>query len=169
MKNQTLNLFIVDDNPVVAKGLQYYLDTRFGNNLNISSFTTGESALQKLDQSTNIVILDYFLDGEDGKEILKSIKSINPNVEVIMHSSNDDIGVAIDLFRNGASDYVLKGEKSWKKLTSILYKTLTYPVRIMVQEFGINKYLAMFLITFLAMGIGVVISLNFSRWFSNNV
>ncbi len=161
MKNETLNLFIVDDNQLMVTGLKNYLQTRFGNNLAISTFYSGKSALEKVDADTSIVILDYFLEGENGNDVLKSIKQINPNTEVIMLSSNEDMGIAIDSFRNGATDYVIKGEKSWKKINSLVYKIITYPIRVMVKEFGINKYIAMFLLTFLVMGIGVLISLKF--------
>ncbi|TND09401.1 MAG: response regulator receiver protein [Bacteroidetes bacterium] len=161
MKTQGLNLFIVDDNEFMVTALRGYLDKRFGLDLNISIFYTGESALEKVDQDTNIVILDYYLEGENGNEVLKSIKKINPKTEVIMFSSNENIGIAIDAFRNGATDYVVKGEKSWKKITSLVYGIITYPVRILVREFGISKYIAMFLITFVLMGVAVCLALKF--------
>lgn len=161
MKTESLNLFIVDNNPFMIAGLKTYLENRFGSELNISTFTSGSNAIQQVNHTTDIVILDYSLTAENGNEILKSIKGINPKTEVIMHSSNEDIGVAIAAFRHGATDYVLKGEKSWKRLTSVVYNVIVYPVRIMVQEFGINKYLAMFLMTFTAMGVGVALSLHF--------
>ena len=159
MNAQTLNLFIIDDNLLMLVGLRSYLNNRFGSDLNISTFHSGESALQKIDVNTNIVILDYLLEDENGNEVLKSIKKINPNTEVIMLSSNEDMAVAIRAFRNGAKDYVIKGEKSWKKLTSIIYNILVYPIRLMVREFGINKYIAIFLLTFITIGIGVSIAL----------
>ncbi len=161
MKTQTLNLFIVDDNQLMVTGLQHYLENRFGTDLNISSFCTGASALKYVDDTTNIVILDYFLQGENGNEVLKSIKQINPKTEVIMLSNNEDMGIAIVSFRNGATDYVIKGEKSFKKITSLVYKIISYPVRVMIQEFGINKYIAIFTAIFVVMGIGIYLSLKF--------
>lgn len=162
MKTNMLNLFIVDDNPLMVIGLRGYLESRFGTDLTISTFSTGHSALQKVDKDTNIVILDYFLEGENGNDVLRSIKQINPKTEVIMLSSNEDMGVAIDAFRNGASDYVVKGTKSWKKLSSIVYDIITYPIRVMVKEFGINKYIAMFLLTFITMGLGIYFTLKYA-------
>lgn len=161
MKTNMFNLFIVDDNPLMVMGLRGYLENRFGSDLTISTFPTGASALEKVDGSTNIVILDYFLEGENGNDVLRSIKKINPDTEVIMLSSNEDMGIAIDAFRNGAKDYVVKGAKSWKKITSIVYDIITYPVRIMVKEFGLNKYIAMFLVTFVTMGLGVFFALKY--------
>ena len=161
MNTQGLNLFIIDDNQLMATGLRIYLNNRFGNNLNILTFNTGESALKEVDANTGIVILDYFLEGENGNDILRSIKKINPNTEVIMLSSNEDIAVAIDSFRNGATDYVVKGDKAWKKITSLVYGVITYPVRIMVREWGLNKYIAIFLLTFVIMGILAYLSVQY--------
>lgn len=55
-----------------------------------------------------MVILDIMSDGQDGIEILKSIKEISPDSEVIMLSSDSEMEVAVRSFRNGDSDYVLK-------------------------------------------------------------
>ncbi len=161
MKTQPLNLFIIDDNALMLEGLRAYLDKRFGTELNISTYYSGESALKVLGSDTNIVILDYYLDGENGNDILMAIKKINPQTEVIMLSSNEDIAVAIDSFRKGATDYVIKGEKAWRKLTSLIYGILTYPVRVLIKEFGISKYLAMFFFAFACVGTGVYVIMKF--------
>ncbi len=162
MKNQPLNLFIVDDDTTIVNGLRNYLHKKFGNNVAISSYSSGKSALQKIDKNTNIVVLDYNLKGENGNDVLKSIKLINPKTEVIMLTSNEDISVAIESFREGASDYVIKGEKAaWTTVYSLILNIITYPAKFLVKEFGVNKYLAMFLTTFLVMAIGVYVVLQF--------
>lgn len=161
MKTQSLNLFIIDDNQLMAMGIHKYLDNRFGSDLCISTFYSGTSALKYVDGSTDIVILDYFLGDENGNDVLKSIKKINPNTEVIMLSNNEDMGIAITSFRNGATDYVIKGEKSLKKISSLIYKIVSYPVRMLVKEFGIPKYIAIFMGIFLVMGFGVFFALRF--------
>lgn len=163
MKPQTLNLFIVDDDPMVSMALSQHLTHRFGSELNITTFQSGKSALEKITSDTNMVILDLMLKGEDGNEILKSIKEISPRTEVVIFSSHFEMETAIRSFRNGATDYVLKGHKSGKKISSLVFHALTYPLRVMVQEFGINKYVAMFLLTFIAIGLGVFLTLKFTN------
>jgi DNA-binding NtrC family response regulator len=155
METQGTNLFIVDDNRLMVTTLEIYLKTRFGVSLKISTFTDGESCLEKVDKETHIVILDYFLKGKNGLEVLKSIKAINPKTEVIMLSNNEDIGTAIDTFRAGANDYVVKGNDAWKKISRRVYKIITEPIRIMVREFGVSKFTAIFLLTFITMGVVV--------------
>ncbi len=163
MVPQTLNLFIVDDDPLASMGLRQHLTNRFGSELNISTFLTGKSALEKISSDVNMVILDVMLPGENGNDILKSIKEISPDTKVIMFSSQFEMEVAIRSFRSGASDYVIKGHKSGKKISSLVLHALTYPLRVMVQEFGINKYVAMFLLTFTAIGAGVFLTLRLTN------
>ena len=157
MENQ--NLFIVQDNPLEARELQEFLNSRFGSTLAISTFSDGESVLREINANTKIVILDYDLKGEQADELLKSIRKINGNTEVIVLSSNEDIGTAIDAFRKGAKNYIIKGEKAPRKIFSLVYKIINYPVRILVERFGINKILAIFLTYFIFIGILVYIGM----------
>ena len=161
MNAQGINMFLVDDNKLTVTDLKHFLSNRFGADLNISVFYDGESCLEKIDEKTHIVILDYFLDGKNGLEVLKLIKEINPKTEVIMLSSNEDIVLAIDTFRNGATDYVIKGNGSLKKISKLVYRIITEPIRIIVREFGVSKYMAIFLLTFVSMGV-VVLSVLYS-------
>lgn len=163
MNYRETKLFIVDGDKSMALGLSQYLTYKFGDNLKISTFTTGESCLEKIDQNTNFVVLAYFLNGKNGNEILKSIKLINPKTEIIMHSSNEDIGIAIDSFRNGASDYMIKGNGARKKISTVISSVVNFPVKLLVHGFGISKYLAMFLLTFAGIGLVVFIALRISH------
>ena len=86
-------------------------------------------------------------------DILKSIKYTNPKTEVIMLSGNEDMAIAIETFRSGAKDYVIKGNGSWKKISKLLQLIITEPIRILVREFGVSKYMAIFLLTFVIMGV----------------
>ncbi len=160
METKISNIFIVDDNKLMLTALKQYLENRFGSNISITTFSDGESCLDKVNGETHIVILDYFLNGENGLNILKSIKDINPDTEVIMLSSNEDIAIAIDTFHAGAKDYVIKGKGAWKKIINIVEYIITTPVRLLVREFGVSKFMAIFLVTFVIMGIIVFWTLN---------
>lgn len=153
MDTQGLNLFIVDDNKLVVADLNNYLHDKFGISLKITTFNNGEDCLQQLDAETHIVILDYFLNGENGLEILKKIKEKNRKTEVIMLSSNENIALAIQLFRSGAKDYVIKGRSGLKKITKIVYKIITDPINRIVKEFRVLKYMKVFLLIFVVMGL----------------
>ncbi|MES2285101.1 MAG: response regulator [Bacteroidota bacterium] len=160
MTDPKLNIFIVDDNKLLVISLKKYLENRFGSSINISTFYDGESCLENINKNTHIVILDYFLDGmninaKNGIEILKEIKKHNAKTEVIMLSRNEDVAVAIESFRAGASGYVVKGDNSLDKIISLINRTITEPIRIMVREFGVPKFLTLFLFVFIGMATAI--------------
>lgn len=161
METHTTNIFIVDDNNLVLTSLKQSLEDKFQSSIQVSTFIDGESCLEKVNQVTHIVILDYFLDGENGLEILKKIKEKNPETEVIMFSSNEDVLLAIETFREGAKDYVIKGEGSLQRLSKIIQHIILAPVRLLVKEFGVSKYMAIFLLTFISMGLVVACTMFF--------
>jgi hypothetical protein len=80
-----------------------------------------------------------------------------------MLSSNEDIALAIESFRSGAKDYIVKGTGSWTKLSNLLTMIITEPIRLMVREFGVSKFMATFLLTFTTMGIIVYIALQLMK------
>jgi DNA-binding NtrC family response regulator len=151
METQALNLFIVDDNRSMVMALKQYLSSRFGGKLAITTFSDGESCLEKIDEQTDVVILDYFMDGKNGNEILRAIKELNPRTEVIMLSSNESVETAVESFRLGAKNFVVKNTNAWRKI-SILVETIVIKPFRYVWEFGVTKFLALFLGTFAAMG-----------------
>jgi two-component system OmpR family response regulator len=163
MKTQGMNLFIVDDNKLVVADLRNYLQDKFGVGLRISTFNDGESCLRKVNGETQVVILDYYMRGKNGLETLKSIKKINPNTHVIMLSQNADVALAIETLREGAKDFVIKGQDSWKRITKLVNHMITEPIRLIIREFGVSKYVAIFFFTFAILATTVVITLNLMK------
>jgi two-component system, NtrC family, sensor kinase len=70
---------------------------------------SGEEGLKVFDQeSPDIVVTDIKMPGMDGIEVLKNIKTRNPEVEVIIITGHGDIDNAIDALKHGASDFINK-------------------------------------------------------------
>ncbi len=165
METQNLNLFIVDDNQLTAKGLKKYLSNFFGNNINISTFYSGESYLNSGNHA-DIVVLDYFLNEEDknaknGLDVLKNIKSKNPETEVVMLSSCDETEVIEKSLKYGATVYVVKRDNAWQKISDIVSSSIIKPVRKFITEFSLPQYLMIFLAVFLSMAIVVSLWIKF--------
>lgn len=155
METDKFQLFIVDDDNIMAQSLEKHISKKFGNIFNVSVFNSGALALKNLNAQTGMVILDYKLKGENGNEVLKAIKLKNPKTEVVMLTSNEDIYVAIESFKKGVLEFIIKNNQAWKKINSTILTMLMYPVNILIREFGVNKYLAIFLLVFLVMGASV--------------
>ena len=87
----------------------------------IETYATGELCVANLSRNPDVIILDYYLDGIDktamnGMLTLDKIKAFNPEIPVIMLSSQDKIEVAIDCMLHKASDYVVKSETAFIRL-----------------------------------------------------
>ncbi|HTA26286.1 MAG TPA: response regulator, partial [Bacteroidia bacterium] len=130
MKTESLNLFIVDENKSLAQELKDYLVKRFGEGIRVLTFPDRQNCLEKIDDNTNIVVLNHAIKNENSIETVKLIKNINPKTEVIMLSDRADIGLAIESFKAGAQSIVVKGPKQEKKIGNLIVRIFTAPIRI---------------------------------------
>jgi DNA-binding NtrC family response regulator len=124
-----VKLFLVDDDAVFLKSLE--IDFLQRADFSIETFATGELCLAQLSQNPDVIILDYYLDGivktaMDGIETLDKIKAFNPNIPVIMLSSQDKIEVAISCMHHSAFDYVVKSETAFVRLQKIITTIFKY-------------------------------------------
>lgn len=113
-------MFIIDDDPVQVEMIKDYLGERYIFELKV--YENGETAMKDVESlKPEIVILDYHLNSanptaKNGVEVLKEIKIINPATKVIMFSAQDNIDIALESMRNGAYDYIIKGETAFNKM-----------------------------------------------------
>ncbi|WP_353483357.1 response regulator [Haliscomenobacter sp.] len=124
-----IKLFLVDDDAVFLKLLEF--DFLQHGDFLIETFATGELCLPELHQGPDVIILDYYLDGIDknamnGIQTLDEIKAVNPNIPVVMLSSQDSIDVAINCMHHHAFDYVVKSETAFVRLQKIITSIFKY-------------------------------------------
>ena len=120
MRNDNkINLFLVDDDAVFLKSLE--IEFLHHTDFTVETFATGELCLANLSHRPDVIILDYHLNGIDknamnGIETLDKIKTANPDIPVVMLSSQDKIDVAISCMHHRAFDYVVKSETAFLRL-----------------------------------------------------
>ena len=129
MNNNKIKLFLVDDDIVFLKSLE--IDFIQNIDFEIETFTTGELCLKSISHAPDVIILDYKLDGivsnaMNGIETLDRIKAINPDIPVVMLSSQDKIEVAVDCMHHKAYDYVIKSETAFFRLQKIINTIFEY-------------------------------------------
>ena len=124
MKNKNkIKLFLVDDDSVFLKLLEIeFLDH---GDFDIETYATGELCMENISNSPDVIILDYHLDGinrdaMNGINTLDQIKTFNPDIPVVMLSSQDRIDVAINCMHHKATDYVVKSETAFMRLQKII-------------------------------------------------
>lgn len=99
---------------------------------NIIQFYSGESCLRNLYKNPDVIILDHMLGDMDGLDMLREIKSVNPDIDVIFLSAQENMQVAISSLKYGAFDYVTKSPECFDKLKDSLHKLLE--LKKMVKE-----------------------------------
>ena len=107
-------IFVVEDNQLYNRLVVSYLKTN--KFTNVESYLTGEEVLKNMYKNPDIVIQDYLLGGMTGIEVLIKAKKIHPNLEFIFLSGNDNIEIAINSMKNGASNYIVKDQMALQKL-----------------------------------------------------
>lgn len=122
-----VKIFLVDDDALLLKSLEIeFLELA---DFDVETYATGELCVENLANKPDIIILDYHLDGIDknamnGIDTLEKIKEFNPEISVIMLSSQDKIEVAVNCMHHKAADYVVKSETAFirlqKKIATIL-------------------------------------------------
>lgn len=120
---QYKNIFVVDDNKMFSQMLKDHLSQN--PMFKIVLFNTGEDCLKNLYQNPYLIILDYYLndiskEAADGLEILTEIKKHSKLVHVIMLSSQERYGIALQSISKGAEQYVIKDEEAFSKIDAII-------------------------------------------------
>jgi two-component system OmpR family response regulator len=126
---EQIKLFLVDDDAVFLKSLE--IEFLNHADFRVETFATGELCVASLSHNPDVIILDYRLDGIDknamnGMDTLDKIKKINPDVPVVMLSSQDKIDVAINCMHHRAFDYVVKSETAFIRLKKIITTIFRY-------------------------------------------
>lgn len=130
MKNENkIKLFLVDDDALFLKSLE--IEFMEQADFIIETYATGELCIEHLSHNPDVIILDYQLDGIDktamnGIETLDKIKVFNPEIPVVMLSSQDKIDVAIKCMHHKAFDYVVKSETAFMRLQKIIPTIIRY-------------------------------------------
>jgi two-component system, OmpR family, response regulator len=130
MENETkIKIALVDDDAIFLKMLE--IEFLNYSKFEVETFATGEQCIEHLSPDSQLVVLDYNLDGINknalnGIATLDRIKSSNPLIPVIMLSAQDRIEVAIDCIHHKAVDYVVKSETAFLRIHKIITNVLNY-------------------------------------------
>jgi DNA-binding NtrC family response regulator len=99
-------ILIIDDEKTIRWSLSEALKE---SGYQVSDAGSAEKGVDIFKQkSADLVLLDLKLPDISGIEVLKEIKSIDPNVPVIMMTAYGEVDTAVEAMKNSAYDFVLK-------------------------------------------------------------
>lgn len=106
--SKNTRVFVIDDHPVVRKGICDYLAEE-ADIIVVGDSADGAEALAKLTQARpDVVILDIQMPGLSGIEVTKQIKVQYPAVKILILTSYNNDSYIFSLLRIGVSGYLLK-------------------------------------------------------------
>lgn len=104
-----MRILIVEDNPTDRELLRYLLESRFQSEAKFREANSLGTAFRYLDgRNIDCVILDLQLPDSAGRETFEKLYERYPDVPVIVMTHNKDRGLALDMIKAGAADYILK-------------------------------------------------------------
>ena len=96
-------------------------------------FPVGETCLDELHWNPDLIIIDYFLnskyhDAQTGLETIKEIRTKKAEVNIIVLSAQNDIGVMLETVKTYQCSYVNKDVLAFEKIEEILKEIGTFVV-----------------------------------------
>lgn len=130
-KSQKLLIFIVEDNKIYARQLEYFIQLKFGEKTEVVYAPVAEVAEIKIKNGSipDLMIMDHYLnekyeDAEEGFDVLKRLKKEYPSIEFILHSSQQSVELALSIVKEGVCTYIVKGDDGFNKIEAEIKKLL---------------------------------------------
>lgn len=137
-KIKSIRVVIVEDDLYYNRLLTKYVQTICNSNVypdfkfEIVSYTNADDCIKELDDSTDIMILDYFLSGDNDTEILNGDdvlsevkKHCGDSCKVILISAMRNAHLAADLMRKGIYEYIDKNVNSRDRVGAVLQRAIS--------------------------------------------
>ncbi|MBI5437512.1 MAG: response regulator transcription factor [Nitrosomonadales bacterium] len=104
----TIRLMITDDHALVRAGLAQFLGHSPGIDV-VAEASGGAELLEKLRATRiDLLLLDMTMPGISGEDLIARIKSIYPDMHILVLSMHNESQVAMRAMKAGASGYICK-------------------------------------------------------------
>lgn len=116
-KETHLNVLIVEDNPGDARLIEIMLHDCPQFDFRCKKADRLSFALDAISESAfDVVLLDLALPDSFGLETFTKAKEATPQTPIVVLTGNDDETIALSAVREGAQDYIVKGQFDEKQL-----------------------------------------------------
>jgi PAS domain S-box-containing protein len=125
MSEKELTVLLIEDNPGDARLISYMVEEINWPSVHLLHASSLSQGLEKLKkQPVDLVLLDLMLPDSTGRYTFSQLFSANSSIPVVVLSGIDDREVALEAIKEGAQDYLVKGEIDSK----LLERTIRYAV-----------------------------------------
>jgi len=110
---------IVDDHPIMRKGLALTLESEL-ENINVKLYHSAEELIDDLpDLKPDFAIIDLSLPGMSGLDLIKHINDFQPDAKTLVLSRHDEMLYANRVIKTGAGGYLMKVEAGEKLIEAV--------------------------------------------------
>jgi DNA-binding NarL/FixJ family response regulator len=114
-----VSILIVDDHPVVRKGLRVLVESRRGWRVCAEAANGREAVARARAHKPDVAIVDIGMPGLGGLEATRQIRKVSPQTEVLILSAHGSEKLARELVAAGARGYLLKEDADENLLKAI--------------------------------------------------
>ena len=118
-KNPAQRILIVDDHPMMRTGLAQLIDNEPDLKVCAEADNAGQAITLVARQKFDLALLDISLPDKNGLELIKDLRSLRPEMPILVVSMHDEMIYAERVLRAGGRGYIMKQEGGQKFLTAI--------------------------------------------------
>ncbi len=164
-KNNTNVIFIDNDDSYIRDVLAKFEEV---NDYNIKIYSRSKEFFEDFElvsRSSNEIYLIFLstileLDEENNQvevlDVLRRIKKMNPNAEVVLYSDNDDIDIVSSAFRYGAYTFIKKNENIVLRIDNNI-KGIISQKNFLLKRAASKRFTRIFIIFVLGISSGLLI------------
>ncbi len=121
-EHHATKVLLIEDNPDFAKLVDLFLKKHEPELFVVTWKENGPDALAELSRnpSYDVILMDYFLPGQNGLEITRLLQERHIRIPVVFITVNKDFDLAVEVMKLGIEDYLVKEEIA----TLVLPKTI---------------------------------------------
>lgn len=122
MKRQPIRLLLVEDEGSYAELIQEVLADSPGSEFSVTHVACLDDALRQLETARfDLVLQDLTLPDAEGLSSYEQVYAASPGTPIIVLTGLDDQNIALQAVREGAQDYLVKGQVDAKMLVRIIH------------------------------------------------
>lgn len=125
MADDRIRVLIIEDNPGDAKYIEIMLANSKGSVFELVTADCMSAALKQLEENNfDVVLSDIGLPDSEGKNTFLKLNERTPDVPIILLTGIDDESFAVQLIKEGAQDYLIKGKFNTELLTRSIHYSM---------------------------------------------
>lgn len=115
----SITILIVDDHPIVLKGIHALLSSSFPRASILDAAGVGEAEEILVRHDVDIMITDLDLNGESGTTLIRHVRDIRPATQVVVYTMHEEPWSVSEIDSMDVEAVVMKSDSAGELLTAV--------------------------------------------------